>query len=37
VGEPGKRHEEKEVKIEVILPVFAKSAVMKALACGSSL
>ncbi len=31
VGEPGSRHEEKEVKIEVILPVYAQSAVLKAL------
>lgn len=31
VGEPGKRHEEKEVKIEVILPQHRRSAVLKAL------
>lgn len=31
VGEPGKRHEEKEVKIEVILPPYRRSAVLKAL------
>ncbi len=31
VGEPGKRHEEKEVKIEVILPAHLQSAVRKAL------
>jgi dinuclear metal center YbgI/SA1388 family protein len=31
VGEPGKRHEEKELKLEVILPVHARSAVLKAL------
>jgi dinuclear metal center YbgI/SA1388 family protein len=30
-GEPGKRHEEKELKIEVILPLFARTAVLKAL------
>jgi dinuclear metal center YbgI/SA1388 family protein len=30
-GEPGKRHEEKEVKIEVILPLYRRSAVLKAL------
>lgn len=31
VGEPGKRHEEKETKIEVILPVYLKTSVLKAL------
>ncbi len=31
VGEPGKVHEEKEVKIEVILPAYLQSAVLKAL------
>lgn len=31
VGEPGKRHEEKETKIEVILPVYRQPAVLKAL------
>ena len=30
-GEQGKRHEEKEVRIEVILPAFRKGVVMKAL------
>jgi dinuclear metal center YbgI/SA1388 family protein len=31
VGEPGKRHEEKEVRIEAILPVYLQSVVIKAL------
>ena len=31
VGEPGKIHEEKEVKIEVILPAYLQSTVLKAL------
>jgi dinuclear metal center YbgI/SA1388 family protein len=31
VGEPGKIHEEKEIKIEVILPAYLQSAVLKAL------
>lgn len=30
-GEPGKRHEEKEVKIEVILPAYLRQSVVKAL------
>jgi len=31
VGEPGKRHEEKETRIEVIFPVYLQAAIMKAL------
>jgi dinuclear metal center YbgI/SA1388 family protein len=31
VGQPGKRHEEKELKIEVILPAYLQNAVLKAL------
>lgn len=31
VGEPGKRHEEKEVKVEVILPVYLQQQVVAAL------
>jgi dinuclear metal center YbgI/SA1388 family protein len=31
VGEPGKRHAEKELKIEVILPAYLQNAVQKAL------
>lgn len=31
VGEPGKRHEEKETKIEMILPAYLKPQVIKAL------
>lgn len=30
-GQPGKRHEEKETRIEVLVPVYLKSAVLKAL------
>ncbi len=31
VGQPGTRHEEKEIKIEVILPQYAQTSVIKAL------
>lgn len=31
VGEPGRRHEEKEMRVEVVLPVHLRSAVVKAL------
>jgi dinuclear metal center YbgI/SA1388 family protein len=31
VGEPGRRHEEKETKVEVIFPVYLQSSVVKAL------
>lgn len=31
VGEPGKRHEEKEVKIEVILPAYLQQSIVRAL------